>query len=213
MSLTYIQKKTEKLSAALHLVTDYIDVREPISRLLRQRSLELISLASGREISRHQVKDRISEVLSLLAVAGQSGFVSEMNYNLLKREYEELAFFLENPDSLLPEEPISGRDLAVPRQVSARPHAPVSGVRKPIAMRLPSAKSSESPAIRRGSRQERILEVLKTKKQVTVKDVAEVVTDCSEKTIQRELASLVQSGVLNKEGERRWSTYSLVQES
>jgi len=42
-----------------------------------------------------------------------------------------------------------------------------------------------------------------------VKDFAKVITDISEKTIQRELLDLVQRGVIKKEGERRWSRYSL----
>ena len=59
------------------------------------------------------------------------------------------------------------------------------------------------------NRQEVILETLKTKSNLTIKDFAKVITDCSEKTIQRELLDLVEKGVIKKEGERRWSTYSL----
>jgi hypothetical protein len=42
-----------------------------------------------------------------------------------------------------------------------------------------------------------------------MKDFVKVIPECSEKTIQRELLDLVGKGVLKKEGERRWSTYSL----
>lgn len=55
-----------------------------------------------------------------------------------------------------------------------------------------------------------ILGLLQRKDRINVKDVANIVRDCSEKTIQRELAALVAQGVLKKEGERRWSTYSLI---
>jgi hypothetical protein len=54
-----------------------------------------------------------------------------------------------------------------------------------------------------------ILGLVQKKDRITVKDVANVIKDCSEKTIQRELLALVKQGVLKKEGERRWSTYSL----
>ncbi|PIQ92345.1 MAG: hypothetical protein COV70_00795 [Parcubacteria group bacterium CG11_big_fil_rev_8_21_14_0_20_39_22] len=43
-----------------------------------------------------------------------------------------------------------------------------------------------------------------------IKDFSSGIENCSEKTIQRELLALVEEGVLKKEGERRWSTYSLV---
>ncbi len=58
-------------------------------------------------------------------------------------------------------------------------------------------------------RQQIIIKELRNKGQLTVKDLADKIKGCSEKTIQRELLSLVGSGVLKKEGERRWSRYSL----
>ncbi|MDE2218122.1 MAG: hypothetical protein KGJ58_01545 [Patescibacteria group bacterium] len=58
-------------------------------------------------------------------------------------------------------------------------------------------------------RYETIINLLKKTKEIGVKDVSSILFDCSEKTIQRELLSLVAKGVLKKEGERRWSKYSL----
>ncbi len=59
-------------------------------------------------------------------------------------------------------------------------------------------------------RAERIKTVLEAKPQASVKDIAEVITDVSEKTIQRELNSLIEKGQVIREGERRWSRYSVV---
>jgi DNA-binding transcriptional ArsR family regulator len=58
-------------------------------------------------------------------------------------------------------------------------------------------------------RGERIKTVLEAKPQATIKDIAEVITDVSEKTIQRELNSLIEKGQVIREGERRWSRYSV----
>ena len=63
--------------------------------------------------------------------------------------------------------------------------------------------------IRHSSRRNTILELLQDKAFVTVKDVTDTIQGCSSKTLQRELLSLVNEGILKKEGERRWSTYSL----
>lgn len=54
-----------------------------------------------------------------------------------------------------------------------------------------------------------ILSMLQKKDSITVKDVSLEIKDCSEKTLQRELLSLVAQGILTKHGERRWSAYSL----
>jgi hypothetical protein len=58
-------------------------------------------------------------------------------------------------------------------------------------------------------RKERIKTVLEAKPEATIKDIAEVITDVSEKTIQRELNSLIEKGHVVRQGERRWSKYSL----
>ncbi len=58
-------------------------------------------------------------------------------------------------------------------------------------------------------RAERIKTILEAKPQASVKDISEVITDISEKTIQRELNSLIEKGQVIREGEKRWSRYSV----
>jgi hypothetical protein len=55
-----------------------------------------------------------------------------------------------------------------------------------------------------------ILNIIREKREVTIKDIANIVTDCSEKTIQRELGNLVAELVLKKTGDKRWSRYSFL---
>jgi len=60
------------------------------------------------------------------------------------------------------------------------------------------------------SRRELILDLIRKSGTITVKDASNLIKGYSEKTLQRELVSLVSQGVLKREGERRWSKYSLV---
>ncbi|HEY4502592.1 MAG TPA: hypothetical protein VJH21_02045 [Candidatus Paceibacterota bacterium] len=53
-----------------------------------------------------------------------------------------------------------------------------------------------------------ILDMINKRGRVSVKDITHHIKDCSSKTLQRELLTLVADGVLKKEGERRWSTYT-----
>jgi len=62
---------------------------------------------------------------------------------------------------------------------------------------------------KKNQRQEAIMAVLKGQSDLTIKDFSKVIKDCSSKTIQRELLDLVAKGIVKKEGERRWSRYSL----
>ena len=57
-----------------------------------------------------------------------------------------------------------------------------------------------------------IIDVLKKNRDVTIKDLTVFIKDCSEKTIQRELAVLTAIGLVTKSGERRWTRYSLAGE-
>lgn len=59
-------------------------------------------------------------------------------------------------------------------------------------------------------REEKIIQIIKDKKQVSIKDITDAFSGVSSKTIQRELSKLVEKNILIKEGERRWSTYRLV---
>jgi hypothetical protein len=65
-------------------------------------------------------------------------------------------------------------------------------------------------AVKKNSRQSIIISLLKRKKEIMIKDVSPLIDGCSEKTIQRELLAMVEAGILRKEGEKRWSRYSLV---
>jgi hypothetical protein len=72
----------------------------------------------------------------------------------------------------------------------------------------PKEKAVKSPEPK-DSRQAIIIKILSKKGGLNIKDFADSIKGVSVKTIQRELLSMVASGVLKKEGERRWSTYSL----
>ena len=75
-------------------------------------------------------------------------------------------------------------------------------------LRSSTLRAFSPVAVKKNKRQSIIISLIKRKKEVMIKDVSEVIQDCSEKTLQRELAVLVDEGVLKKEGERRWTKYS-----
>ena len=56
----------------------------------------------------------------------------------------------------------------------------------------------------------KILSLIKDKKDLSIKDISTAFTDCSEKTIQRELNSLVSKGQIKKTGAKRWSRYQAI---
>lgn len=72
-----------------------------------------------------------------------------------------------------------------------------------------SLKEFGAVAVKKNSRQSVIINLLKRKREIMIKDVTPLIEGVSEKTIQRELLAMVKEGILKKEGEKRWSRYTL----
>lgn len=190
------------------------------------------------EAERH-MKEVILEIVSLLDIALFAGLVSSMNVSIMKREFQHVLqtihkitqgkgragydlgedFFIapvpENQtDEISHQIRYETRGIKDNSFVLKESFEPAQ-IHKTVSQDSLHEKSEKlrvfSPvAVKKNKRQSLIIALLKRKKEVMIKDVTEVIRDCSEKTIQRELLNLVEQGVLSKVGERRWTKYSLV---
>jgi DeoR-like helix-turn-helix domain len=211
----YIYKKAERLAKAIFLVSPAFSK----SGVLLDRFQYLAtSLVDSAILPPGEAKEALSKDLlalsSLLAIARASGTLSFMNADIISREvhtllseiatYEEPRFFLEDSFSLaelLHEAERQPRGDDAPQKKSIP--SPLSMEKRKVSVR--AQKSDEL-----SKRQEEILSVIKDKGEVYIKDVSTLLREYSEKTIQRELSSLVLSGVLEKKGDKRWTTYRFV---
>jgi DNA-binding transcriptional ArsR family regulator len=95
---TFLETKTERLVTALYMITNFFPEREPMKWRLRDEGLRLLSRTaslkdiklSKRAEAMNGALSNISETISLLDIARLADFISEMNYSMLKREYESL---------------------------------------------------------------------------------------------------------------------------
>lgn len=189
-----------------------------------------------REKIEGSIRDTVLEVVSLLEIASFSGLISSMNFEILQREFHSLlnhigkvAQSVDNTSLQSPffavetgEDSISSSQAEETHQIISS-HNTIHKEQEKVLVERVTIKdktlhSVEKPnrlkefgpvAIKKNKRQSIIINLLKRKKEIMVKDVAEIISECSEKTLQRELLSLVSQGILNKEGERRWTKYSL----
>lgn len=74
-----------------------------------------------------------------------------------------------------------------------------------------SAEGQGEAAPAGNDRRVRITTILGAKGEATIKDISEIITDVSEKTIQRELNAMIDENLVQRQGERRWSKYLLAQ--
>ncbi len=237
-SSDYFSERAKKLVTAVYLVTNLIPQTDPLRISIRELSIKLLSymglMPDGHPV--HQVsieaRNMSRKILELLEVAFFSGYVSEMNYSVLKTEFDLFAHEVAQYDGS--EGALEQAALQVPMlssmntRVSTTSASSVASSRQ--ASPAPSYSSSYKPKTltkagsyieskphtsktnveaKKTSRKESIISIIRLKGSVGIKDVSSVILDCSEKTIQRELQALVQEGTLKKSGDRRWSTYTL----
>lgn len=58
-------------------------------------------------------------------------------------------------------------------------------------------------------REGKILKLIEEKKDISIRDIVSYFSEYSQKTIQRNLAALVEAGKIKRTGEKRWSRYSI----
>ncbi len=93
----FLIKKTDKIAAAVHLLSDFFPEQDPLRLELRSSSLQVLSRTLS---SSHQKKEEavvaIHALLSHLQVAYYAMRISEMNWLVLKRELEMVLSYLDS---------------------------------------------------------------------------------------------------------------------
>ncbi|MDE2399405.1 MAG: hypothetical protein KGL67_00090 [Patescibacteria group bacterium] len=203
--------KLKKLITALYIVTDIMDKDEPIRLKLRTFGVEILSDINS--VSRTELNQKVKNILSFLDIASTISLISEMNFNILKKEFIELSESLE-------EKKESNQSGHTWLEEFLKPNEPV----EQVGLRLPKThenkknltfinKDDNSSSISRKQRRDGIIQAIRdnggngTIADVKIKTSGQLST--SEKTLQRELVSMVQEGILSKTGEKRWSRYFL----
>jgi predicted transcriptional regulator len=230
--LGYLYKKTERLVSALYLLSSFISDKEPVKWQMREAGVGLLSYSlslSNRSSSERMLAyaNFVStglKFLSFLEICSAGKIISEMNYNILKSEFESLIHTVESGEKLgdtkglvFPDhffeisggyqnENLNQKDSpSLSATVLSKGQSTMSNrmsdKQKPVRQNHPIEDKS--------NRQEIIIDLLKKNPGLGIKDFTSAISGCSEKTIQRELASMVSKGLIKKEGEKRWSRYSL----
>ncbi|MHB8914085.1 MAG: DeoR family transcriptional regulator [Minisyncoccota bacterium] len=221
----FIYKKAERLAKALHLVAPAFSGSASLKNRIDSIAIGLVDAAVlPPHVAREVLSRELLLLSSVLGVARTGGLLSTMNTELIAREAHSLlqdVAVYEEPRLFLDEAPtLSGiaksaqkRESLQSPQASAHVRSAPSRAGKTNAAsaerrQVKDIKDTPSGPVK--DRQEAVLSVIRNKGSVSIKDISTLIRGVSEKTIQRELMALVASGAVVKQGERRWSTYSLV---
>lgn len=204
----YIFKKTEKIACAVFYTLADIRKRHAdnvVVASLEQRTLRTLSFA-GKLLTLHrevasQALERLAQKLVLieseLRVLNASGHLSASHLSVFVAEIDTAVRSVRAMN-------VDARD-----EVASVPRTSSASLARPKRVSAPNAPTGAGSTAKVG-RREQILAVLRSQPGASIKDITDTVTDCSEKTIQRELNSMIQSGTVLREGEKRWSKYSAV---
>lgn len=150
-------------------------------------------------------------LISLVRLSGTRGFLAKDTASYIAEQYELIAQKISSGNQLSPF--ISPQDFSVPEFLS-KPQPPETLPTNQFGTALPPRPASgnqQKREVAQGTppteRKAAILHFVLQNKGVSIKEICAVVPDCSEKTVQRELAGLIAEGLIIREGERRWSVY------
>jgi hypothetical protein len=204
--------KAEKIAHVLSFIAEDLPLTKdsPLYELIAKAAEvpdTIVHFAAG-EVEIASVLADIFSLLSALRLCASSGMLGTENAALLVKEYEQVAEkiggghlspFVSNEDFTVPmieleNERHLGPATNVPENYKGQSKGHVAGALRP------KVKEAEG-------RFTKILDLVRSSNGISIKDISKVVKNCSEKTIQRELADMIRQKLVKKEGERRWSIY------
>ncbi|MES2437302.1 MAG: DeoR family transcriptional regulator [Patescibacteria group bacterium] len=215
-----------------------LSLRESCLKCLNDSVSFIASLKSEQHLLQI-LSAHVLELGSYLSMAYWSGIVSEMNSNVLQREISKVKDLISKVSSRYASKMVIDTTLFADIDLQMKHHQAAvaasqgfgsnrnTGVRESVVPTYDkkvsrpdvtvqqrsqhTVESQDNSPVKKSERREAILALLRQQNNLSIKDFLAVVKDYSEKTIQRELLTLVEEGLIKKEGERRWSTYSLPQ--
>ncbi len=222
--LTSLMSDTEPMRLRVRELTDD----------LIQNSLLMSERVWGEDYLQKNIVNSLSEISILFNLAETTKMISKMNHDILSIEIQKMIDFMVTSNKnyssakiAFPQNIFSGDYNYIPdngykndNQNNIKYNSQNSGfdykgqkdINKDTVLNKMSdikINDREKNIKDKNNRQDIIKDMLKSGVKLTIKDFAQNIKGCSEKTIQRELIVMLNSGVLKKEGERRWSKYFL----
>ena len=206
--------KTEKIAHVLAMLERQAEAGQDHVQEIATRAAglpgDIAHLAAG-EIDAPVVLADIFALLSAVRLASTEQLIHKETAAILEAEYEAVAERLmvgSHPSPF-----VSAEDFHIPQlSLEAGPGTLSDNRMSNSVFERPIQKNIQKGQFKeqfkgQSSRAERILDYIKRQGSVSIKEIASTIKECSEKTIQRELISLIQAGLVRRVGERRWSHY------
>lgn len=209
----FIFKKTEKIISVIFFVSNSIEVNQKTTLVLQDildaaraaHAAMLHTLEARAHVAEEPIRAAAHKLIALdsrLRVAVAVDLVSPEVLHVLAGEIDGV---LRGLNKYLVR--TTAFDDLQYRVSAAREEGPRE--RRERSSERPGGSVSPAEKAAESDRRERIKVVLSAKGEATIKDISDIITDVSSKTIQRELSTMIEDNLVQRQGERRWSKYSL----
>ncbi|MCU0660234.1 MAG: DeoR family transcriptional regulator [Candidatus Pacebacteria bacterium] len=228
-----LSQRAEKVSTAIYMITNHIDEKEAIRTSFRDAALALVLDVVSLEDPLRSVEETFQllgtttvKIESLLRISDTVGMVSTSNATILQKEiiaireqcqagqkFYALATLDDVLKNMYPETASDSQKKSETGDAVTQLLSETNTLSKKTD--ILSTEKNDNKINSFGvstsftERKEKILEIIKDKGEVSIKDISTDFQGCSEKTIQRDINALVDEGRIMKTGDRRWSRYSL----
>jgi len=238
----HIMDRVQKLTSALYRVTDLLSDKEPLKWTLRDSAVGLhnalvsVKFIKDKNDALQESLDRAHQIIKSLELVSAGTCVSNLNFEILKREYLYIKNLLEGKKSdlvfdrkLLPEFGERQKKIREPKLAEKENRLPADGGQVLPAGGIANgavniagkiiAEAEENTMfagvaanpINPQSRKGKIIDFLKDKEAVSVGEIASIFDGgASDKAIQRDLFDLVKLGKILAIGDKRWRKYELI---
>ncbi len=226
----HLLDKIKKLTNALYRVTDLLSDKEPLKWTLRNKAVIIYENLVSVILLTGEVKDKnyilnetlnyISQLINTLELVSMGTYVSNLNFEILKKEYVNLKSFIEgSKDEIVAEQKLLPACAGGPETAESMGHngqaAKSNGQKTSIGHktdvqdRVLHKVPRKENGLKIDDRKQKIFELIKKEGAKTISEITPLFSGVSAKSVQRDLLELVRTGKLNAEGEKRWRKYKL----
>lgn len=211
-----------KVTNAAYKLIEYFPDGDPLKNTTKQKVLTILEGATSAISEAHflQVAKDIEILKNYLSLARYQGWMSDMNFIIIAREYDQLAFSVarkmpkhepsvtavSKPGDIHPEKEIAKQ--AVESLVAQLPKKTEmvnqeTPEKKPEAIKkaLPKTEPENQNLNKATARQKKILDIVKRVPKTQVADIIKHLPNVTKRTIRRDLDLLLKEGRVQRMGE------------
>lgn len=217
-TLKELYDQVYKLTLAVLRTTDLFSRDEVLKRHINEKAIDIFEeMIQGQSLS---IKGEINSIKGLFEIVRGRQLINEINISVFSKEYDKLSSLIDQQmnnsrqsDKKDEEVRATNKNLYddfYPEKNSNNAQKDYKkenlGHQIQKTEKIPLAENSAGL----NDRQSMILNHIKQINQAKISDFYSMFSNISSKTIQRDLQDLVSKNLLKKEGDKRWTIYSLI---